>query len=90
MTRLIPKEWSIRLHLFAFDAAILVPLILLASFFATKFAERERERYHEVAKALAADIAADVDRELDGTIAALQALSASPRCFYSIGGCDVR
>lgn len=73
-----PKEWSIRLHLFAFAAAILVPLILLGSFFATEFAKRERERYQEVAKALAADIAADVDRELDSTVAALQALSTSP------------
>ncbi|MFD0465261.1 hypothetical protein ACFQY9_28855 [Microvirga aerilata] len=78
MIRLRPKEWSIRLHLFAFAATILVPLILLGSYFATEFAERERERYQEVAKALAADIAADVDRELDSTIAALQALSTSP------------
>jgi two-component sensor histidine kinase len=73
-----PKEWSIRLHLFAFAAAILVPLILLGTFFATEFAERERERYQEIAKGLAADIAADVDRELDSTVAALQALSTSP------------
>jgi hypothetical protein len=78
LIRLRPKEWSIRLHLFAFAALILVPLILVGSFFATEFAERERERYKEVAKALAADIAADVDRELDSTIAALQALSTSP------------
>ena len=67
-----------RLHLFAFAAAILVPLIPLASFLATEFAGRERERHQEVAKALATDIAADVDRELDSTIAALQALSTSP------------
>jgi two-component sensor histidine kinase len=78
LTRILPNEWSIRLHLFAFAAAILVPLILLGSFLATEFAGRERERYREVAKALAADIVADVDRELDSTIAALQALSTSP------------
>jgi two-component sensor histidine kinase len=78
LTGFRPNEWSIRLHLFAFAAAILVPLILLAAFLATEFAGRERERYQEVAKALAADIAADVDRELDSTIAALQALSTSP------------
>jgi two-component sensor histidine kinase len=72
------KEWPIRLHLFAFAAAVLIPLILLGGFFATQFAERERERYQDVAKALAADIAADVDRELDSTVAALQALSTSP------------
>jgi type II secretory pathway component PulL len=71
-----PKEWSIRLHLFAFAAAILVPLILLATIFATEFSKRER--YQDVAKAFAADIAADLDRELDSTIAALQTLSTSP------------
>jgi two-component sensor histidine kinase len=78
LSELRPKNWSIRLYLFAFAASILIPLTLLGAFFATKFAEQERTRYQAVAKALAADIAADVDRELDSTIAALQALSTSP------------
>jgi hypothetical protein len=44
------KEWPNRLHLLAFGAAILVPLIALASYLATEFAERERARYEDVAK----------------------------------------
>jgi PAS domain S-box-containing protein len=73
------RRFSIRAYLWAFSAAILIPVIGLASVLLWHFAQSEQARYEQEARAAAQRLIATVDVELSKMQAAAQALAASSR-----------
>jgi hypothetical protein len=69
---------SVRTHLLAFSAAILLPVVAFASILLWQFATSERARYEQEARAAAQRLIAAVDLELSRMRVAAEALATFP------------
>src|SRR5215210_5937387 len=74
---LLKREYSLRQHLMAFGAALLLPILGLATISLWEFARAEKQQNEQRAEAVAQQIIADVDQELARLQAAGQALASS-------------
>jgi hypothetical protein len=72
------RRHSVRTHLLAFSAAILLPVVAFASVLLWQFATSERARYEHEAQAAAQRLVAAVDLELSRMQVAAQALATFP------------
>src|SRR4051794_4431969 len=71
------REYSLRQYLMAFGAALLVPILGLATTSVWEFARAEKQQNEQRAEAAAQQIIADIDQELARLQAAGQALASS-------------
>src|SRR3954467_3433887 len=71
------REYSLRQYLMAFGAALLLPILGLATISLWEFARAEKQQNEQRAEAVAQQIIADIDQELARLQAAGQALASS-------------
>lgn len=69
---------AIRVHLFAFAVAVLVPQVILAGAIGYWYGRDEEQRLEQSAVSMAAAFRARLDQELEGMTAALESLATHP------------
>ena len=73
----IRSGWSVRAHLVALSAGLVLPVLAFAGFLLWQIASTERTRLEEEASDIARSVALAVDREFTGLLASLDVLSTS-------------